>query len=188
MAATAGPVPFRMPGLGGVPGCGRVGAPFLVGDVLAACLDELRERALELRLAGVEPVQHVECLLALLLLADGPVGQLIAAGELLADGGRPFLVTGIPSSRAPARQLRGQPSSGEIPGRSCPRVAHCPRDQPGNLTPAILRCMDTADSEGSAARVIITGGAGFLGTLLARRLLAGPAGSAGPPRRTWASW
>jgi nucleoside-diphosphate-sugar epimerase len=35
--------------------------------------------------------------------------------------------------------------------------------------------MDSADSAaGRAARVIVTGGAGFLGTLLARRLLAGP--------------
>jgi nucleoside-diphosphate-sugar epimerase len=47
----------------------------------------------------------------------------------------------------------------------------------------MLRCMETADSEATpAARVIVTGGAGFLGTLLARRLLAGPAeiGGAAP--------
>ncbi len=35
--------------------------------------------------------------------------------------------------------------------------------------------MDSADSTAvPAARVIVTGGAGFIGTLLARRLLAGP--------------
>jgi nucleoside-diphosphate-sugar epimerase len=34
--------------------------------------------------------------------------------------------------------------------------------------------MDRADSDAAGARVIVTGGAGFLGTLLARRLLAGP--------------
>jgi D-erythronate 2-dehydrogenase len=39
----------------------------------------------------------------------------------------------------------------------------------------MLRYMETADSEATpAARVIVTGGAGFLGTLLARRLLDGP--------------
>ena len=36
-------------------------------------------------------------------------------------------------------------------------------------------------------RVIVTGGAGFVGTLLARRLLGGPVGSAGTPS-TWMSW
>jgi nucleoside-diphosphate-sugar epimerase len=39
----------------------------------------------------------------------------------------------------------------------------------------MLRAMNRADSEAAkAARVIVTGGAGFLGTLLARQLLAGP--------------
>jgi hypothetical protein len=59
----------------------------LVVDVLAAGAGELGEELLELRGAGVELVELVEHLLALVLLADRGVGQLVTVGQVLAHGG-----------------------------------------------------------------------------------------------------
>src|SRR5262245_56249857 len=59
---------------------------FLERDVITTGTDELAQQRLEVRIVSVRLVEPGQHLLALLLLADSPVGELAAAGQALAHG------------------------------------------------------------------------------------------------------
>jgi hypothetical protein len=54
---------------------------------LDAGFDELGQRLVVVGLAGVAVFEALQQLLSLLLLADGPIGQLVAIVQRLADRG-----------------------------------------------------------------------------------------------------
>jgi hypothetical protein len=64
---------------------------FLEGDVFPACLDELAEQRLELRVVRIQLVQLGEDFIGFLLLADGLAGELVAVGDPLRTTGQKYI-------------------------------------------------------------------------------------------------